>query len=229
MAKGQENLRLRTKLLLSFIVLTISFTSATLLVVHNNAEAHAQQQIERDVQTSLSTFRVMQRQQEKALSRRADLLASLAFMRNGDITTIEDAGNDPWQSDDCNLFLLTDAAGKITAAHFTSPSLATPDAEGMLARSIRRGESVGWWLGGKNLYQVVFQPYYEDPSRKQNLEGYVVIGRLVDDRAAKNLAKITNSEIIFRFGDKVAASTFPGLNETGLSRQLQSSAKGQVN
>lgn len=101
---GQENLRLRTKLLLSFVILTISLTTATLLVVHQNAEAHAQQEIEKDAQAATSTFRVMQRQQEITLSRRADLLASLAFMRNGDMTAIEDAGNDPWQSDDCNLF-----------------------------------------------------------------------------------------------------------------------------
>jgi signal transduction histidine kinase/ActR/RegA family two-component response regulator len=229
LTKGQENLRLRTKLLLSFIVLTISLTSATLLVVHNNAEAHAQQQIEKDVQTSQATIRVMQRQQDKALSRRADLLASMAFMRNGDITTIEDAGNDPWQSDDCNLFLLTDASGKITAMHFSSPSLPMSDAQEMLARSIRKGESTGWWFGGRNLYQVVLQPFYEEPSRKQNLEGYVVIGRLVDDRAAKNLAKITNSGIIFRYGDQIAASTFPGLNDAGLTRQLSSSSNNQVN
>lgn len=228
LAAGQENLRLRTKLLLSFIVLTISLTSATLLVVHQNAEAHAQQQIERDVQTSLSTFRVMQRQQEKALSRRADLLASLAFMRNGDITTIEDASNDPWQSDDCNLFLLTDASGKITAMHFSGATLAMADAQAMFTRSIGRGETASWWFGGQNLYQVVLQPFYEDPSGKQNLEGYVVIGRLVDDRAAKNLAKITNSEIIFRYGDQIAASTFPGLNELALTNELHTSSNGQV-
>jgi signal transduction histidine kinase/ActR/RegA family two-component response regulator len=228
LAAGQENLRLRTKLLLSFIVLTISLTSATLLVVRHNAEARAQQQIERDVQTSLSTFQVMQRQQEKALSRRADLLASLAFMRNGDITTIEDASNDPWQSDDCNLFLLTDASGKITAMHFSGATLAITDAQEMLTRSIVRGETGGWWFGGKNLYQVVLLPFYEDPSGKQNLEGYVVIGRLVDDRAAKNLARITNSEVIFRYGNQIAASTFPGLNEPAFTRELHNSSNGQV-
>jgi signal transduction histidine kinase/FixJ family two-component response regulator len=226
---GRENLRLRTKLLLSFVILTISLTTATLLVVHQNAGAHAQQEIEKDAQAAMSTFQVMQRQQEITLSRRADLLASLAFMRNGDITAIEDAGNDPWQSDDCNLFLLTDATGKIMAMHLSGAPFPQADAQEMLTRSVTRRETSGWWFGGKNLYQVVVQPFYEDPSEKKELEGYVVIGRLVDDRAAKNLAKIANSEIVYRYGNDVASTTLPTLNQSELTHEIQNTSKGQVN
>ncbi len=226
---GQENLRLRTKLLLSFVILTISLTTATLLVVHQNAEAHAQQEIEKDAQSATSTFQVMQRQQEITLNRRADLLASLAFMRNGDVTAVEDAGNDPWQSDDCNLFLLTDASGKIMAMHLSGTPFPQADAQEMLTRSIARRDTSGWWFGGKNLYQVVLQPFYEHPSGKKDLEGYVVIGRRVDDRAAKNLAKIANSEIIFRYGNEIASSTLPALNPSELAHEIQNTSNGQVN
>jgi signal transduction histidine kinase len=222
-------LRLRTKLLLSFVILTISLTSATLLVVHHNAEAHAQQEIERDTQTAISTFKAIQKQQEMNLTRRADLLASLAFMRNGDVTAVEEAGNDPWQSDDCNLFLLTDANGKILATHHSGPAFPADDAQAMLAHSIARRETSGWWFGGKNLYQVVLQPFYEDQLEKKNLEGYVVIGQLVDDRAARNLAKITGGEIIFRYGNEVAATTMPDVGDPELTREIPgSSAQAQV-
>jgi signal transduction histidine kinase/FixJ family two-component response regulator len=225
---GQENLRLRTKLLLSFVILTISLTTATLLVVHQNAEAHAQQQIEREAETATSTFQIIERQQEKALSHRADLLASLAFMRDGDITAVEDAGNDPWQSDECNLFLLADATGKITAMHLSGAFLPSTDAQEMLTQSVDRHETLGWWFGGKNLYQVVLQPFYEDASGEKDLEGYVVIGRLVDDRAAKNLAKIITSEVVFRYGNEFGAGTLPALNEAKLAREIHASSKKQV-
>jgi len=66
------------------------------------------------------TFQVVQQQHQLALSRKADLLASLAFMRNGDATTIQDVSEDPWQSDDCDLFALADGTGKIVALHTTT-------------------------------------------------------------------------------------------------------------
>jgi signal transduction histidine kinase/ActR/RegA family two-component response regulator len=221
LTRGQENLRLRTRLLLSFVLLTISLTSATLLFVHRNAQAHAQQEIERDSETAIATFRVLQRQKDVALTRRADLLASLAFLRNGDITTIEDAGNDPWQSDDCNLFLLTDPNLQIVAMHFSGPSFAQADVQKMLTRSVARKDSSAWWYSGKDLYQVALQPFYEDASTKLTLEGYVVVGRLVDDRSARNLARITSSEIIYRFGDHVIASSLPTLHEQTLAREIR--------
>jgi signal transduction histidine kinase/FixJ family two-component response regulator len=221
LTRGQEDLRLRTKLLLSFVILTISLTTATLLAVHRNAEDRAQQEIEKEAATAMSTFQVMQRQQEITLNRRADLLASLAFMRNGDVTTIEDAGNDPWQSDDCNLFLLTDARTKIVAMHVSGTTFPEADAQAMLTGSLGRAETSGWWLGGGKLYQVVLQPFYEEPSGKRDLEGYVVIGRLMDERAARNLAKITTSEIVLRYGNEVTASTLQTVRDQDLTRQIR--------
>ena len=122
MQRGQGNLRLRTKLLLSFVFLTAGLTCATLLVVRRNAEARVQHQIEQGTRNATFTFQVVQRQQQAALSRKADLLASLEYMRDGDATAIKDASEDPWQSDDCNLFVLAAKSGRIVALHSTSPS-----------------------------------------------------------------------------------------------------------
>ena len=218
---GHENLELRTKLLLSFVLLTAGLTCATLLVVRRNAEARAQQQVERDAQHATLTFQVLHRQQELALNRKADLLASLAFMRNGDATAIEDAGNDPWQSEDCNLFVLTDRAGKIVALHPRGPAFPDAAAQTMLKRSLERQETSGWWSSGKNLYQVVLEPFYEDSLRKENLQGYVVVGRLLDEQVVRDLAKIASSDIVFRYGDEVTISTLSPLKEMRLERRIR--------
>src|SRR5712691_11483015 len=106
-------LRLRTKLLLSFVLLTAGLTCATLLVVRRSAQVQMQHQVEQDVRNATLQFQVMENQYRMALSRKADLLASLAYMRNGDATTIKDVSEDPWKSDDCNMFMLANSKGKI--------------------------------------------------------------------------------------------------------------------
>jgi signal transduction histidine kinase len=211
------NLRLRTKLLFSFIFLTAALTSVTLLVVRRNAQAQVEHQIELDSQNATLTIQAVHRQQKTSLSRKADLLASLAYMRNGDPTAIRDASEDPWQSDDCNLFVLVDKSARVVAFHSTTSSLNAAAAQEMVSRSIARRENSSWWFTGTNLYQVVLQPFYDTASRK-NLLGFVVVGRLISERAAADLARITSSDIVFREAGKVAVSTLPLLKEAEFSR-----------
>jgi len=218
--RGQGNLRLRTKLLLSFVFLTAGLTCATLLVVRRNAQAQVQHQIEQDVRNATLTFQVVQRQQQTALSRKADLLASLAYMRNGDATAIKDASEDPWRSDDCNLFVLADKSGRIVAFHSTSLSFPITAAQDMVSRSVNRGETSGWWFSGRNLYQVVLQPFYDGASRKKDLLGIVVVGRLIDEQAAGDLGRLASSDVVFRHGSEVAVSTLPALREKELAQQI---------
>jgi hypothetical protein len=70
-----------------------------LLVVRRSAQVQFQRQIEQDARNALLTIQAVQHQREMLLTRKADLLATLAYMRNGDSTTIQDASQDTWQSD----------------------------------------------------------------------------------------------------------------------------------
>ncbi len=211
---------MRTKLLFSFVFLTAALTIATLLVVRWNAQAQAQHQIEQDARSAALTFQVVQHQQQAALSRKADLLAWLAYMRNGDATAIKDASEDPWRSDDCNLFVLADQSGKIIALHSTSPSFPLAAAQEMVSRSLDRGETSGWWFSDRSLYQVVLQPFYDGGPRKKNLLGIVVVGRLIDEKVAADLGRLASSEAVFRHGGRVVASTLSALKEMELQRQI---------
>jgi signal transduction histidine kinase/ActR/RegA family two-component response regulator len=193
-------------------------TASTLLAVGHFAEEQAELHLQEDNRNAAAVFRLTEHHRQLALRRKADLLASLALMRNGDPTAIEQAGNDPWQSEDCNLFLLADAEARVTAVHATlSPSAA----EQLLSRSIRHGETSGWWFTGKNLYQFVLQPFYENAARKTNLQGYVAVGRLIDDRAAADLARTISGDVAFRYGSQIAATTLSPLQELKLSKTFQ--------
>src|SRR5205814_8661944 len=56
--------------------------SSDLLVVHRYAAVQAQREIEAGARNAMLTFQVLQHQQQIALSGKADLLATLAYMRD---------------------------------------------------------------------------------------------------------------------------------------------------
>jgi hypothetical protein len=161
------NLRLRTKLLVSFVMLSAGLTCATLLVVRRSAEVQMQHQVEQDARNATLMFQVTEHQHQMALSRTADLLASVAYMRNGDTTAIEDASADPWKSDDCNMLALADKKGHIVSLHSTGSAFPTATAEVMLGRSLSSGNNTAWWINDKNAYQVVLQRFYDGSPIKE--------------------------------------------------------------
>src|SRR5229473_3534871 len=215
------NLRLRTKLLLSFVLLSAGLTCATLLVVRRSAQVQMQHQVEQEARNATLTFQVMEHQHQIALSRKADLLASLAYMRNGDATTIKDVSEDPWKSDDFNMFALADKKGKIIALHSTAAVFPTAVTEEMLRRSLGQGNTFAWWINNRIVYQVVLQRFYDGPPIKSNLQGVVVVGRSMDTRAAGEFSRISSSQIIFRYGRDVVVSSLSALQEQEALGQIQ--------
>ena len=219
--RSHTNLRLRTKLLLSLVLSTTALTCATLLVVRHSAQAQVQRQIEQDARNAFLTIQAVQHQREMMLSHKADLLATLAYLRSGDATTVQDASQDPWQSDDCDLFALADRRGKIVALHTTSSRLSVADAEKLFRSSLKEDSAAGWWFAGRHLFQVVLQPYYEDEPRKSRLLGTVIVGRELDGRGATDLGRISSSHLIIRYGKDLVMSTFAPAKEEELERQLR--------
>ncbi len=219
--KGRTSLRLRTKFLLSLVLVTAGLACATLLVVHRYAAVQAQREIEAGARNAMLTFQVLQHQQQIALSGKADLLATLAYMRNGDATTIQDVSEDPWQSDECSLFVLADRKGKIVALRPAITDFPVQNAEKMLTRALKDGARAGWWLSGRRLYQVVLQPYYADAPLNKTLLGTVVVGREIDARRASDLGRISSSQVVFRYGDNIVGSTLSPFLEQALAELLK--------
>ena len=216
---GKQSRQLRTELILSFVLLTTGLTAVTLVVVRNNAQAHAQQEIEQDTRNATLVFQAVQRQQLMALARKADLLATVAGMRNGDATAVQEASDDPWKTDDCNLFILTDKAGAISALHSADSQFPPAVAQQLVHRAVKRGDSSGWWFNGRSLYQVVLQSFFSSGGKKDT-QGYVVVGREIDNAVVADLARISSSDVVFRYEDSIAISTLKPLLEGQLAHQL---------
>lgn len=219
MSRTLANLRLRTKFLCSLVLVTAGLTCATLLILRRTAEVQVQREIEGEARNAILTFQVLEQQHHVALSHKADLLAEVAFMRNGDATTIRDVGEDPWQSDDCDLFVLADPSGKIVAVHTTTGNFPSTTAEKMFRRS--EGKTTEWWYSGTRLYEVVLQPFYDDPPLNRALLGTVIVGHGIDGREIDDLHRISASQLVLRYGGDIVVSTLSPLKEMELARQIQ--------
>src|SRR5271163_1476999 len=134
--------------MLSLAVVIAGLSWATLLVVRRTAEERVHREIQEESQNAMKTFQVLQQGHALALMHKADLLASLVTLRNGDPAAIEDVGKDPWQSDECDLMVLSDASGKIVALHTTMDEFPLATAQEVLDYALKDRNSTGWWYSG---------------------------------------------------------------------------------
>jgi signal transduction histidine kinase len=214
------NLRLRTKLLCSFSIVVVGLTCASLFVVHQTTKSHLQKDIEGEANSALLTFEVIEHQQQVALNHKADLLATLAEIRNGEPSTIQDSSEDPWQSGNCNLFALANSQGKIVALHATAKHFDAASAEKMLQRTFLRRSSTGWWYGAGHLYQIVLRPIYDQTDLGKAFLGSVIVGHEIDAQEARDLGAISSSEVMFRYGDQGIVSTLDPLKTEELAAKI---------
>ena len=222
-------LRLRTKLLCSFVLVTAGLTCAALLVVRQTAKSHLQKELERDAHDAVLTFQVIQRQHQIALRHKADLLATLAQIRDGDASSVQDSSDDPWRSEDCNLFALADPGGNIVALRTTNPGFTVENAKEMLRGASGKHGATGWWYGGSQLYQVVSQPVHEPGSSRNALLGTVFVGHQIDAGEAHDLSSISSSQVVFRYGEEAVVSTLYPLQTQEFARQIASlGGQGQI-
>jgi signal transduction histidine kinase/CheY-like chemotaxis protein len=176
----------------------------------------------------MMTFQVLQQGHLVALLRKADLLASLVTMRNGDPAAIEDVGKDPWHSDDCDLMVLADAKGKIEALHTTMDEFPVAIAQELLGHDLKERNTTGWWYSGTRLYQVVLKPFYSGTPAKENLLGTVIVGHGIDPQATE-LRRVSSSHVAFRYGNDIVASTLSLFRQQEFTSQLRTGSwKEQV-
>jgi signal transduction histidine kinase/CheY-like chemotaxis protein len=205
--------------MVSLAVVTAGLTWATLSIVRRTAEGRVQREIQEESQNAMMTFQVLQQGHLVALLRKADLLASLVTMRNGDPAAIEDVGKDPWQSEECDLMVLADASGKIVALHTTMDEFPLATAQELLGHAQKERSETAWWYGGTRLYQVVLKPFYGGAG-KSNLLGTVIVGHGIDPQATE-LRRVSSSHVAFRYGNDIVASTLSLFRQQEFTAQLR--------
>jgi len=215
-----NGIRLRTKFLLSMVAVSATLTFATLLVVQHTVQQQVRQGIQRDLQNSVSAFHNFQRQREATLERSAALLADLpnvrAMMTTRDAATIQDASRDLWHLSGSDLLLLADASGRVVALQATPQEITVRQGQEFFPQVVSREETRHWWFVEGHLYEVFLQDIYFGPVSEHKVLGYLVLGYEIDDRLARELSRISASEVAFRYGDTIVRSTLKAAQESEL-------------
>ncbi len=219
------HMKLRSKFLLSLVLVIALMTGGTLLAVRQSMQAQAQRQVEEDARNSILTYQVMEQQRRLVLSRKAELLATLAYMRNGDPTVIRDVSQDPWQSEDCDLFALVDSKGKITALQSRISDFPADVASQSIKALVRGASNQDWWVNGKKIYQVVVKRFFKDPPINSMPMGEVIVGREIDAARARDLGRILSSEVVFEYGGEISASSLVAMDEQQVSQEIKNGKK----
>ena len=203
--------RLRTRFLLSMLIITAGLTAMSLLVVRHSVEKHVRDGIVQDLRNSVITFQNFQHDREIMLTRSAELVADLpitrSIMTSHDPATIQDASQAVWQLTGSDLFVLADRNGKIVALHTKSPGFTTEAAQTFFERSLNEEDSSHWWYGAHHLYQSFVQPIYFGSKTEGPLLGFLIIGYGIDDRLAHEVSKVSASRVVFSYGDEIVATT----------------------
>lgn len=221
-------IRLRTKFLLSMVLISAGLTSLSLLLVRQSVQSQVRQEIVSDLRNSVSTFGSFQQEQEITLSHSADLLADLpnlrALMTTNHEATIQDGSTPLWQLTGSNLFVLANRGGKVVALHTNSPGFTWEMAQDSVTSSLEQQER--WWYGAKHLYEIFWKPIYFGPASAGRLLGFLVIGREIDERVAAQIGRVASSRVAFYYGDEVVTSTLTTANRSELMKQKLPGTEG---
>jgi len=187
-------LRLRTRFLLSMLLITAGLTTTSLLLVRRSIQRNVRQGIVVNLRNSVNTFENFQHERETMLTRSAELLAYLpitrAIMSNSDPVTIQDASGAVWQIARSDLFVLIDRSGKVVALHTKTPGFTREAAEKYFQQSLGEEDSSHWWFGAHHLYQAFVRPIYFGSRADGHMLGFLVIGHEIDDRLARQVGPV---------------------------------------
>ncbi|HEY2012980.1 MAG TPA: ATP-binding protein [Bryobacteraceae bacterium] len=210
-----SRLSLLTKILLSTSVsLTVLFAITGQIVLGHITQT-MWDSLQEEVQNSFQAYSSLLQSRADLLSKVSLLLSTMREVRlafsTGDKATIEDTASELWSkiSDFNPIFLVTEPGGRVIASLggvTTFPLDRSLDVVQQAAKKFP-GQSTGFFLQGKDLYQISVTPLYVDSTHGQALQNILIAGYRVDAIVAQQLKQITNSEFLVLTPDAVIATT----------------------
>ena len=213
-------MRLRTKFLLSMVLISAGLTSLSLLLFRESVQSKIREEIFSDLRNSVGTFQNFQREKEATLNHAADLLADLpdlrALMTTNHELTIQDASTPLWRLAGSDLLVLADRSGKVVALHTSTPGLTREMAQQAFSASLDGQEH--WWFGAHHLYEVFLKPIYFGPAVEGKIFGFLVIGYEIDEHVAEQIGRIAGGRVAFYYSDQIVTSTLNPSDEARLNK-----------
>jgi signal transduction histidine kinase len=221
--------QLRTKFLLALLAITAGLTAATLLIVSYGVRRQVRAGIREDLQNSVNTYQIFEKQRDEKSTQSARLIANLPYLRalmtTGDKATIEDGATDIWKLSQSDMMALADDSGKMAAFRSQATEFTTEEAQKQILQTLARGTANDWWFGGGHLYEVWVQPIYFGKSSEETIVGYMAAGYEIDEETARDFSGVAASEVAFHWGGKVVATTLPAAGKSELETRFAGGEK----
>jgi hypothetical protein len=225
-----RTIRLRTKFLLSLLVISAGLTTATLLIVSYSVQKRVRMDLRMDLRNSVNTYQAFERQKESKLSQSSLLVANLpnvrALMTTQDAATIQDASVEVWHQSGSDLLVLASREGEVFALQANRRALGRATAQDLLRASLKKGEDRDWWFDGTHLYKVWIQPIYFSQGTANSSLGFLIVGDEIGQDAAREFSDIASSEVAFHVNGSFVAGTLTPAVQSELPRKvLQAAAR----
>ena len=224
--------RLRTKFLLSMVLVSTALTMTSLLVVRRTVEEQVRGQINQDLRNSVLTFDRLQHLRQQTMGAATRLMADTpllrALMTTEDAPTIQDASGDFWRLADSDVLVLANTGGEVMAIHSKRGNSSEDAAvQAAMRASLKESSGAQWWSIAGRLYQVWIQPIYFGTASEDHRLGYVAVGYEIDNTVARELSEVAASQVAFSYAGRVVRSTLPPEQERQLdAAEVEWSRKG---
>ncbi|HEY3384408.1 MAG TPA: ATP-binding protein [Vicinamibacterales bacterium] len=146
-----------------------------------------------------------------------------AAVDTGDAVTVQPLAEDYRRLVNADIFIVTDAAGRVLAASRAKPALVDPQ-HAAVVRAAAGHETVTYWPDEGGVVEVATVPMMVKPQ----VIGTVSLGFLFDRRRAEQFKRATETEVAFAIGGRVVAGTFAPAAFLALSGLLRTPVGSRV-
>jgi signal transduction histidine kinase len=211
--RSLDRLRMRTTLLIPFLVMSFGWTVISLLIIRTIVTQEIGDNLASDLQHSLNTYQNLQQQRRNMIARESALLADLptlkALMTANDARTIQDGGGEFWRVSGSDFFALLDRNGKLIAEYNRGASLDNATVQSAMTASLAKTQVPQSALLDGHLFEISIQPLLFGPQSSGIILGYVAVGYAIDEHVAQEVSEASAAQVAFAANGKVVASTLP--------------------
>lgn len=198
-------------------------TGLSLLLIRHQLLNQVTDDLSSDLDHSVVAFQNMQAERLETLERENALLAQLptlkALMTSGDDLTIQNGAVEFWRLSGADLFVVTDATGRIIAVDSRSASNDTTLRQSLSV--LLASPDKHYLIAGGSLYACASRPLYFGSDQEGTLLGYVVSGVSIE-RTVREISQPSGVEAAFLSGGQIVASTLAPAVQASLARQSPS-------
>jgi len=222
--RGKPGVRTHILLVVAMAVIIAVVTGLSLLLIRHHLRNQVTSDLSADLDRSAVAFQDLQAERLATLERENELLSRLptlkALMTSGDDLTIQNEGAEFWRMSGADLFVLTDASGRVVAG-YTTRGAAADAALGQGVKTLLAAPGKHYLIAGGSLYACSLRPLYFGSDIEGTLLGYVVSGDSIE-RTVHEISQPAGTHAAFLSSGQVVASTLSQDEQASLARQSAS-------